>query len=277
MQRCTIPSTFKFRTPGFTLVELLVVISIIALLIGLLLPALSSARSQAKQIACASNLRQIGIGIAAYGNDYDGYIPPAQFVVPSNGQGAYAWAALFEYYGTAGELWVCPESPSRSDNPFDALQQLDAPTIESRTLGGTTSDSLVVRPLEAVASIKINGNPGVGAREFARFAWLNDGSGAFWLFDEVVNPSDVIYAADAASRTGDTPNNTSIIIANNVNNIVWPSNDFGLFPRHPNDSTNQLRVGGNVSTNPQSEIASWVGPPPSNPLFVKHFMPGGLP
>ena len=59
---------------GFTLIELLVVISIIALLIAILLPALSAARETARMVSCLSSVRQIGILMDVYANDYDDYI-----------------------------------------------------------------------------------------------------------------------------------------------------------------------------------------------------------
>ncbi len=85
---------------AFTLIELLVVIAIIALLIGILIPALGSARLAARTTVCGSRLQQIGVGMQMYWNDFDRQMPQAKGPLPQGGEDIIG--ALFA--GKKGQL-----------------------------------------------------------------------------------------------------------------------------------------------------------------------------
>lgn len=102
----------KFRGKGFTLVELLVVISIIALLLSILMPSLGKAREIAKLTVCSSNMHQLGIAVCVYDAEWNGWLLPATSQadeVQNEDSGiAINWGVLYELDYCGFNMWYCP-------------------------------------------------------------------------------------------------------------------------------------------------------------------------
>lgn len=92
------------RSKGFTLIELLVVIAIIAILAAILFPVFAQAREKARQTACLSNQKQIGLAMLMYAQDYDNYMPV--YIWPNS----YIVATRLEPYIKNAQLFKCPSS-----------------------------------------------------------------------------------------------------------------------------------------------------------------------
>ena len=125
------------HTSAFTLIELLVVISIIALLIGILLPALGAARNTARISASASNQRQIGIAMAAYQADNDGFYPLWQQSTGGNpviGDPIWYWTTRLAVDGYIPSLNVYNDPTfDEAETPFEnAPDVLDRDSMNER-------------------------------------------------------------------------------------------------------------------------------------------------
>jgi prepilin-type N-terminal cleavage/methylation domain-containing protein/prepilin-type processing-associated H-X9-DG protein len=163
-RRCHSEELHQGIKSGFTLIELLVTIAIISLLAAILFPVFGQARAKARQAACASNLKQLGLGLMMYVQDYDERLPgnetpqggfdqPMGWLQPRiEGQpNTYRnWAREIMPYVKNIGVYVCPQSKPRSgDGAPGGTTEVDSPP------GGNTS-YLMNGVVESQASARIS-------------------------------------------------------------------------------------------------------------------------
>ena len=124
------------RGKGFTLVELLTVISIIVLLLGIMLPALSGIRRRARATVCMANLRQLGMVYKMYTDEFDGKLP--------RDYGEFPWYyPIRNYYSNERKVLLCPAAKK-------TLSHQDTPRFSQ--YGGISNAWAFFSPLEEKAA-----------------------------------------------------------------------------------------------------------------------------
>ncbi|CAN5674067.1 hypothetical protein BH09PLA1_BH09PLA1_11890 [soil metagenome] len=193
---------------GFTLVELLVVIGIIAVLIGVLLPALQRARESSRIIACASQMRQIGNAFAMYLIDSKGTYPPAWMQDNVNvdapakyyGDGStkrnYSWATLLrKYLGVKNDDIYQGSDLAIYKCPSDSLQRqswLEGGTLSDAMPDSPRNDDIFYKqriPLNFVNPLR---NPAIANCGIGQI-WNLNWNYPMWIRQSMVKPSSLVF------------------------------------------------------------------------------------
>ncbi len=188
------PNPMK-KSRAFTLVEVIVVVSIIALLSAILLPVFNRARDMGKRASCQSNLKQIAIAIESYKQDNSGFYPG--LCVDGNSDnlcnlGDYGWASHILPYTKSSQIYQCPtESLSAGGEQTSRFTDYYLNYAFSELENRNILESTLTFPANSILVGDGDGNSGVS------FYTFNGGSGV---------PANALLAQSGAGRHSDGAN-----------------------------------------------------------------------
>lgn len=253
---------------GFTLIELLVAISIIALLVALVLPALTSAREAARASVCLSSIRQMGLASQMYRDDHDQYLP-GRIAVASDGQVRPFPFRLARYLNN-------PPQPAPTSTPA-------SPRLTVNYNTQTNPDHLFYCPSEEVlTSAEITAITGID-----RPAWFRGPSWdttvatyniSTWLGNShTENPSNPSYDQVRLKRETPQPSLTGLFIdggrEDRWDNSFFITTGFVRL-RHVGDTANVAFVDGHARRMSESELSDKAAPGSVDRAFFG-FIPQG--
>jgi prepilin-type N-terminal cleavage/methylation domain-containing protein/prepilin-type processing-associated H-X9-DG protein len=202
---------------GFTLVELLVVIGIIAVLISILLPALNRARESANRTACLSNLRQIGNAFFMYTNDNKGWFPNvAVYGGPGSAALGYGYQAAPQGYPSDWigwpDDWIVWRGPSLGV-PRDPNAPLRGAIV--KYLGNPTSGKVMVCPSDDTAWRQAQS----AGKDYYPYSYVMNSylswgtNSSHWVPGTITSPkNNLLYKAYAAWKISQVKNSSQVIM-----------------------------------------------------------------
>jgi prepilin-type N-terminal cleavage/methylation domain-containing protein/prepilin-type processing-associated H-X9-DG protein len=224
----------KTKKFGFTLIELLVVIAIIAILAAILFPVFAQAREKARQSSCESNLKQIGLGVVQYTQDYDESFPlcyaeeqlyPGDTATDGAGQPMSGMDQIINPYikngkggsdgngDMLGGVWACPSFPCNQSSNYRFREDLFSPDwflagYPGAAAGAPTASgklSEINSPAEKIMGYEGGANgPGLAGPgiefETDNWAFNNGGANVGW---DMTQPGFGLDVTSAGNPTGD--------------------------------------------------------------------------